>query len=82
MILKQMKVQSLREMSCKKPDIEALHKHQEDQSFSMWEKYLVRQKEKLRFQKKMEKEINDAKGLQNEKQKEKLERIHQNYKAV
>ena len=60
MILKQMKIQNIRELSSKKPDLEALQKFNEDKNLTTWEKYLNKQNALLKQQKKKEKE--DLKG--------------------
>jgi len=56
MILKQMKIQNIRELSSKKPDLEALQKFNEDKNLTTWEKYLNKQNALLKQQKKKEKE--------------------------
>ena len=42
----QMKVAHTRELSMKKPDIEALNKMHDDKAFGVWEKYLMKQQAK------------------------------------
>jgi len=42
LMLRQMKVQNIRELSQRKPDIEQLRKRNEDQNFEVWSRYLLK----------------------------------------
>lgn len=50
-MMKQQKMQRVREHSQRKPDLEALKKASEDESYGAWEKYLLKQKELVHKQK-------------------------------
>jgi len=41
-MFKQMKVQNIREMSLRKPDLETLYKKKQDTKDEVWEKFLVK----------------------------------------
>jgi hypothetical protein len=48
---RQLRVQNVREMSERKPDIEHLRSTQEQDNFGVWAKYLMKQQDKMKKQK-------------------------------
>lgn len=78
----QMKVAHVRELSMKKPDIEALHKRYDDKAFGVWEKYLMKaQAKQKQLRKKQKDEAKEAESKE-EKLKAKLDVVKGNLKGI
>ena len=75
---RQQRVAQTRELSSKKPDLESLYKINEEQKFGVWEKYLLKQRDKQKLLKKFEREKRKNHLEQKVKEEEKLERVKAN----
>jgi hypothetical protein len=55
-MMRQMKSQKVRQITTRAPDIETLRKREEEKKFAVWESYLLKQRDIVKNQKKVEKE--------------------------
>ena len=74
-MMNQMKSQKAKQNTTRIPDIEILRKKKEDESFAVWESYILKQRDIAKQQKKLEKEAKDMADAMAEKKQEKLMKV-------
>lgn len=79
---KQKRVQHLREMSQKKPELEDLYKVKEETQFQVWHDYVLRQTDKQKKIKKNEKKVKEEQMANMMKTKEHFESVQHNIQVV
>lgn len=77
-----MKSQKVRQITTRAPDIETLRKREEEKKFAVWESYLLKQRDIVKNQKKVEKEATAIAEDRAEKKQEKNLKIQTNIKNV